>query len=152
MLGSPFFPDSGCSYTLHGHDSCSLPTHNEPSRNNIWAKVMALMPFAPVVQKPLDAEKDQNIMESTPLRARVAVRHLNLSVKSASKCLGRGQTSSKAIGEECNASSMKTLFGVLATEIRPGHRSCRCFLVEVVARRTLGIAFCSEAAEYIGGS
>ena len=112
MLGTSFFPDSKCIYTHHAIGS---PSHTEASRNNLWVKVMALLPFPRTVDKPDDAEKG-SALTAAPVRARIAVRHLTLGVRQIRQ---RSELPSAymAVDGECNAFSLRAFLGILATEI-----------------------------------
>ena len=112
MLGSPFFPDSGCTYTLHSSDSL-WPSHKDACRNNIWLQVVSLLPIPKVFATQNDIEKAS--ATASPLRARVAVRHLTLTVRSISK--KSPPNGSINASHEHDGFVWRSILGALASEL-----------------------------------
>jgi hypothetical protein len=112
MLGTAFFPDSGCQYTLKSTDP-KWPSHMEASRNNIWARVATCLRF-PHVAWRTDDEKKAPFAQSTRVRARVVVCHLTLSVKPITKSFG---SSGMDVERESDTLSAAIIFGILTTEL-----------------------------------
>ncbi|KAK3630436.1 hypothetical protein LTR56_017494 [Elasticomyces elasticus] len=115
MLGSPFFPDSRCEYTSHS-GSKSLPSYCEASRNNLWVRVIALMPFQQSIahsKEGRDAEKASG-QTQCPVRAQVVVRYVKLRVVKVAKGSGRAPMT---VHHDCKAWSLDVLIGTTMTEL-----------------------------------
>ena len=115
MLGSPFFPDKHCSYTMHEADDVSR-TFSEPSRNNIWAGVVSLLSSSRAFawsQNPEDPEKASKTGRAS-VRARVAVHRITLSVNKVTK--PKNDVVIKVDKEE-DSCSIQSILGIFTTEL-----------------------------------
>lgn len=112
MLGTAFFPDSECQYTLRSDDP-KWPSHTEASRNNIWARVVTCFRFPEMSWRP-DDEKQVGFAPKTRVRARVVVCHLTMTVEPITKI---SRSSGMAVERESDVLSTAIIFGVLTTEL-----------------------------------
>ncbi len=111
MLGSPFFPDEGWTYTMHSSDD-KWAQHTEPSRDNLRARVVALLPSPRTFETRCDTETG-SANEMVAVRARVAVHHFTLSVKRSGT--PDDQRPIFANGEETSL-SIRAILEILTTE------------------------------------
>lgn len=113
MLGTAFFPDSRCDYTLKSTDP-AWASHSEGSRNNIWARVVAYLRFPDTAWRPHD-EKQAHFVSDMLVRARVVVCHLTLTVEPIPKDCSRAQGPN--LEHENDIFSVSAILGILTTEL-----------------------------------
>lgn len=113
MLGSAFFPNEDGTYTQHCVDE---KKHEEASRNNLWSRVMTLIPLPDFGDRPTDTEKGSIVMPKI-VRGRVAVHQLTLHVE---PCDGRAERASNACAPtdaETGFPKIEAFYGILVTEL-----------------------------------